>query len=200
MRIVGVSGAPISSATRGAAHARGARAGRARDRIPRADRDRAPRRRASAPHASTRHPAAAFLAQLIATQMQAPQTRARRRAEPEEAIAVYRSMTKPGALLSASLSAMGRASGRAGHLSGSALIPERAAVLARLGAADQHAALPVDDDRLPAAPRRGTQRDVVAARLQSRDRRGRHAALDLASISPSKNTRGASIAACTSMP
>lgn len=43
----------------------------------------------------TRHPGAAFLAQLIATQMQAPQTRARRRAEPEEAIAVYRSMTKP---------------------------------------------------------------------------------------------------------
>jgi hypothetical protein len=27
--------------------------------------------------------------------MQAPQTRARRRAEPEEAISVYRSMTKP---------------------------------------------------------------------------------------------------------
>jgi hypothetical protein len=43
----------------------------------------------------TRHPAAGFLAQLIATQMQAPQTRARRRAEPEEATAVYRSMTKP---------------------------------------------------------------------------------------------------------
>jgi hypothetical protein len=38
---------------------------------------------------STRHPAAPFLAQLIATQMQAPQTRARRRAEPKEAIAVY---------------------------------------------------------------------------------------------------------------
>ena len=43
----------------------------------------------------TRHPAAPFLAQLIATQMQAPQTRARRRAEPEDAMAVYRSMTKP---------------------------------------------------------------------------------------------------------
>ena len=42
----------------------------------------------------TRHPAAGFLAQLIATQMQAPQTRARRRAEPGEAMAVYRSMTK----------------------------------------------------------------------------------------------------------
>ena len=44
---------------------------------------------------ATRHPAAAFVAQLIATQMQAPQTRARRRAEPGEASAVYRSMTKP---------------------------------------------------------------------------------------------------------
>lgn len=43
----------------------------------------------------TRHPAAPFLAQLIATQMQAPQTRARRRAEPDDAIAVYQSMTKP---------------------------------------------------------------------------------------------------------
>ena len=43
----------------------------------------------------TRHPAAGFLAQLIATRMQAPQTRARRRAEPSEASAVYRSMTKP---------------------------------------------------------------------------------------------------------
>jgi hypothetical protein len=44
---------------------------------------------------STRHPSAAFVAHLIATRMQAPQTRARRRAEPEEAISVYRSMTKP---------------------------------------------------------------------------------------------------------
>ena len=34
-------------------------------------------------------PLAAFLAQLIATQTHAPQTRARRRAEPEEAMAVY---------------------------------------------------------------------------------------------------------------
>ena len=45
--------------------------------------------------ALTRHPAAPFLAQLIATQMQAPQTRARRRAAPEDAITIYRSMTKP---------------------------------------------------------------------------------------------------------
>jgi hypothetical protein len=46
---------------------------------------------------STRHPSAPFVAQLIATRMQAPQTRERRRAEPHEAIAVYRSMTKPAA-------------------------------------------------------------------------------------------------------
>lgn len=42
-----------------------------------------------------RHPSASFLAHLIAMRMQAPQTRERRRAEPDEAIAVYRSMTKP---------------------------------------------------------------------------------------------------------
>ena len=37
----------------------------------------------------SRHPAAPFLAQLIATQMRAPQTCARRRVEPGEAISVY---------------------------------------------------------------------------------------------------------------
>jgi hypothetical protein len=37
----------------------------------------------------SRRPLAAFLAHLIATQTQAPQTRARRRVEPEEAIGVY---------------------------------------------------------------------------------------------------------------
>jgi len=42
-----------------------------------------------------RHPLAPFVAHLIATRMQAPQTRERRRAEPDEAIAVYRFMTKP---------------------------------------------------------------------------------------------------------
>jgi hypothetical protein len=41
----------------------------------------------------TRHPGAPFLAHLIATQMQAPQTRTRRRAEPAEAIALYRAAT-----------------------------------------------------------------------------------------------------------
>jgi hypothetical protein len=41
------------------------------------------------PATMTRRPLAAFLAHLIATQTQAPQTRARRRAEPEEVMAVY---------------------------------------------------------------------------------------------------------------
>jgi hypothetical protein len=48
---------------------------------------------ASDPAASLQHiggrPRADFLAQLIATMAQAPQTRVRRRAEPEEAIAAY---------------------------------------------------------------------------------------------------------------
>ena len=44
---------------------------------------------------TTQRPAAAFVAQLIATQMQAPQTRERRRIEPGEGNAIYRSMTKP---------------------------------------------------------------------------------------------------------
>lgn len=43
----------------------------------------------------TRHPAAPFLAHLIATQMQAPQTRARRRAEPAEAVSVYLAPSRP---------------------------------------------------------------------------------------------------------
>ncbi|HMK80938.1 MAG TPA: hypothetical protein VK438_14885 [Xanthobacteraceae bacterium] len=50
----------------------------------------------AAPHASpralARHPASPFLAQLIATHLQVPQTRERRRAEPAEAIAAYRAM------------------------------------------------------------------------------------------------------------
>jgi hypothetical protein len=45
-------------------------------------------RRMTAKHARNR-PRADFLAQLIATSAQAPQTRLRRRAEPEEAIAAY---------------------------------------------------------------------------------------------------------------
>jgi hypothetical protein len=50
------------------------------------------------PRAPARHPAAPFLAQVIATHLQAPQTRTRRRAEPEEAIAAYRSALKVRAL------------------------------------------------------------------------------------------------------
>jgi hypothetical protein len=52
-------------------------------------------------------PRADFLAQLIATLAQAPQTRARRRAEPDEAIAAYgaseRSSTRQCHALSRSL-------------------------------------------------------------------------------------------------
>jgi hypothetical protein len=40
----------------------------------------------------SRHPAAPFLAHLIATHMRAPQTCARRRVEPGEAISVYAAM------------------------------------------------------------------------------------------------------------
>jgi hypothetical protein len=56
---------------------------------------------------ATDRPRADFLAQLIATLGQAPQTRARRRAEPEEAIAAYRALgrwpTPAGHALSRSL-------------------------------------------------------------------------------------------------
>src|SRR5205085_9393472 len=61
---------------------------------------------------------------------------------------------------------------------GHALITKRAAILARLGATNQHTATPVDADRLRAAPRPRRHHDLVAARLQSFDSRGRHAALD----------------------
>ncbi len=44
--------------------------------------------KAPAEHGTSR-PRANFLAQLIATSAQAPQTRARRRAEPDDAIAAY---------------------------------------------------------------------------------------------------------------
>ncbi|HEY6258636.1 MAG TPA: hypothetical protein VIY51_22870 [Xanthobacteraceae bacterium] len=42
-------------------------------------------------------PSAVFLAQLIATAQQAPQTRQRRRAEPDEANAVYAAVATPAA-------------------------------------------------------------------------------------------------------
>ena len=46
---------------------------------------------AEKPHAGARS-SADFIAQLIATRSQAPQTRARRRAEPEVATAAYRAL------------------------------------------------------------------------------------------------------------
>jgi hypothetical protein len=91
MRIVGVGGSPILATRRGI-EAPEADAPESESRAPVAIEAPRPSERTPQP---TRRPSAAFLAQLIATQMQAPQTRARRRAEPEEAIAVYRSMTKP---------------------------------------------------------------------------------------------------------
>ena len=47
---------------------------------------------------SLKRPLAPFLAQLIATETGAPQTRARRRAEPEEAIALYSAAARSFAL------------------------------------------------------------------------------------------------------
>src|ERR1043165_4929743 len=62
------------------------------------------------------------------------------------------------------------------------LITKRAAILARFGATDQHTATPVDADRLRAAPRCRRDRDLMAARLQPFDGRGRHAPLDHSGI------------------
>src|SRR5262245_27072619 len=59
-----------------------------------------------------------------------------------------------------------------------ALIPEPTAVFARIGAPDQHAPLPVDADRLRAAPRRWRRLHLVAARAQSFDARLRQPARD----------------------
>src|ERR1043166_6367116 len=65
---------------------------------------------------------------------------------------------------------------------GHALITKRAAILARLGATDQHTATPVDANRLRAAPRCRRDCDLMAPRLQPFDRCGRHAALDHSGI------------------
>jgi hypothetical protein len=52
-------------------------------------------------------PNAGFIAQLVATRLQAPQTRARRRAEPGEAVVAYRALGQwpslPGRTVSRSL-------------------------------------------------------------------------------------------------
>ena len=94
MRIVGVGGSinAAPAARRGSGEARKADAPEAESRALIAIEAPIPVERSPR---VTRHSAAAFVAQLIATQMQAPQTRARRRAEPGEATAVYRSMMKP---------------------------------------------------------------------------------------------------------
>jgi hypothetical protein len=61
----------------------------------------APRERTALP---SRYPAAAFLAHLIATRQQAPQTRARRRADVSEVVSAYAAMgpIRPVALCSIS--------------------------------------------------------------------------------------------------
>ena len=92
MRIVGASSSLPAVVRKTAGEARGSAA-------PEAPRStliaiEAPRRGERSPQL-TRHPYAPFLTHLLATRMQAPQTRARRRAEPKEATAIYRSMTKP---------------------------------------------------------------------------------------------------------
>jgi K+-sensing histidine kinase KdpD len=93
MRIGGVGGTITPATTRrGASEAREEQAPETEGRALIAIEAPAASERTPRP---TRHPSASFVAQLIATHMQAPQTRARRRAEPAEAIAVYRSMTKP---------------------------------------------------------------------------------------------------------
>lgn len=62
---------------------------------------------ASSPADTTPRPRGSFLAHLIATAVDAPQTRARRRAEPAEAVAAYAAATgaavPPGLLLRRSL-------------------------------------------------------------------------------------------------
>ena len=92
MRIIGTSSAASTITPRGANGPHDGAAPEAQERalIP----IEAPYRDERAKH-STRHASAPFLAHLIATRMQAPQTRERRRADPDEAIEVYRSMTKP---------------------------------------------------------------------------------------------------------
>jgi len=64
-------------------------------------------RHPSPPEGPRRHANADFIAHLIATAARAPQTRARRRAEPEQALAAYRALgqrpTEAGRALSRSL-------------------------------------------------------------------------------------------------
>jgi hypothetical protein len=89
MRIVGIE----ATAIRGAAAPRRTRGDRREPEVAETQARALIAVEAAAPAdrlpAMTRYPSAPFLAQLIATHMQAPQTRARRRAEPAEAIAAY---------------------------------------------------------------------------------------------------------------
>ena len=119
-------------------------------------------------HVAQRYPAANFLAHLIAIRQRSPQTRARA-AAPRR--------TRPAPPTTATRATPAAPDSQAGtrvvplDVAGTGSIPERAAVLARIGAADQHAALPVDADRLPAAPGRRRHHHVVAARREPFDRR-----------------------------
>src|SRR5579872_978814 len=83
--------------------------------------------------------------------------------------------------------------GRPTHLLGAdpadGSITQRAAVLARLGAADQDAAVPIDLDGLRAAPRRRCEGDVVAAFLEALDGRGRRAVLNQHALALEEETR-----------
>jgi hypothetical protein len=88
MRIGGIGGSAVGPTTRRAAPDLSAPQGAEAE--PRALIAIEPAASTERPIARGRHPSAPFLAHLIATRMQAPQTRARRRAEPEEAIAAYR--------------------------------------------------------------------------------------------------------------
>jgi|GEM_PF-3000613 len=94
MRIIGVGGPLIGRASA----ARRARGGRDEPDEPEASRALiamdAP---APGEHLilASRYPAAPFLAHLIATHMQAPQMRLRRRAERAEAVAAYGAMVAP---------------------------------------------------------------------------------------------------------
>jgi hypothetical protein len=92
MRIVGIG----SSAMRGATATRRTRGDRREPDVAETQGRALIAVEAAAPtdrlSTTTRYPAAPFLAQLIATHMQAPQTRARRRAELDEVIAAYSAM------------------------------------------------------------------------------------------------------------
>ena len=92
MRIVGID----TSAIRGATATRRTRRDRREPEIAETEGRALIAVEAAAPTerspAMTRYPAAPFLAHLIATHMQAPQTRARRRAELDQVIAAYSAM------------------------------------------------------------------------------------------------------------